>query len=73
MKKFAALLFALLVLPCAALCETVVTSFYPIWLMALNLTRGLEDHVTVRNLAAPTVPEWKRSCRKSPAPCRRCR
>ena len=55
MKKFAALLFALLVLPCAALCETVVTSFYPIWLMALNLTRGLEDHVTVRNLAAPTV------------------
>ena len=55
MKKFIALLFALLVLPCAALCETVVTSFYPIWLMTLNLTRGLEDHVTVRNLAAPTV------------------
>ena len=55
MKKFIVLLFALLVLPCAALCETVVTSFYPIWLMTLNLTRGLEDHVTVRNLAAPTV------------------
>lgn len=55
MKKFIVLLFALLVLPCAALCETVVTSFYPIWLMALNLTRGLEDHITVRNLAAPTV------------------
>ena len=55
MKKFIVLLFALLVLPCAALCETVVTSFYPIWLMTLNLTRGLEDHITVRNLAAPTV------------------
>lgn len=55
MKKFIVLLFALLVLPCAALCETVVTSFYPIWLITLNLTRGLEDHVTVCNLAAPTV------------------
>ena len=55
MRKFIVLLFALLVLPCAALCETVVTSFYPIWLMTLNLTRGLEDHITVRNLAAPTV------------------
>ena len=55
MKKFIVLLFALLVLPCAALCETVVTSFYPIWLITLNLTRGLEDHVTVRNLAAPSV------------------
>ena len=55
MRKFLILLFALLVLPGLALCETVVTSFYPIWIMALNLTDGLEDHVTVRNLAAPTV------------------
>lgn len=55
MKKFLALLTALLILPCLALSETVVTSFYPIWVMTLNLTRGLEDHVTVRNLAAPTV------------------
>ena len=55
MRKFLILLFALLVLPGLALCETVVTSFYPIWIMTLNLTDGLEDHVTVRNLAAPTV------------------
>ena len=55
MKKFIMLLLALLVLPGLALCETVVTSFYPIWIMTLNLTSGLEDHVTVRNLAAPTV------------------
>ena len=55
MRKFLILLLALLVLPGLALCETVVTSFYPIWIMTLNLTDGLEDHVTVRNLAAPTV------------------
>lgn len=55
MRKFLLLLLALLVLPGLALCETVVTSFYPIWIMTLNLTEGLEDHVTVRNLAAPTV------------------
>ena len=55
MKKFIMWLLALLVLPGLALCETVVTSFYPIWIMTLNLTSGLEDHVTVRNLAAPTV------------------
>lgn len=55
MKKFMILLLALLVLPGLALCETIVTSFYPIWIMTLNLTSGLEDHVTVRNLAAPTV------------------
>ena len=55
MKKIAALLLVLLFLPCCALAETVVTSFYPVWIMTLNLTRGLEDHVTVRNLAAPSV------------------
>ncbi len=55
MKRFAALLLIFLMIPFAALAETVVTSFYPIWVMTLNLTRGLEDHVTVRNLAAPTV------------------
>ena len=55
MKKFLALLAALLVLPCFALSETVVTSFYPVWIMTLNLTRGLEDHISVRNRAAPTV------------------
>ena len=55
MKRFFALLVALVLFPCLALSETVVTSFYPIWVMTLNLTCGLEDHVTVRNLAAPTV------------------
>jgi zinc transport system substrate-binding protein len=54
-KRFCALLLVLILFPCAALSETVVTSFYPIWIMTLNLTRGLEDHITVRNLAAPTV------------------
>ena len=34
--------------------KTVVTSFYPIWLITLNLTSGV-DSLTVRNLAAPTV------------------
>lgn len=55
MKKIIALLVALLMIPCVSLSETVVTSFYPIWIMTLNLTEGLEDHITVRNLAAPTV------------------
>ena len=55
MKRFFLLLFAVLILPCSAFCETIVTSFYPIWVMTLNLTAGLEDHITVRNLAAPTV------------------
>ena len=55
MKKVIALLLGLVLIPCLAISETVVTSFYPIWLITLNLTRGLEDHVTVRNLAAPSV------------------
>ena len=55
MKRFTALLLVLVLFPCLALSETVVTSFYPVWIMTLNLTRGLEDHVTVRNLAAPSV------------------
>jgi zinc transport system substrate-binding protein len=54
-KRFTALLLVLVLFPCLALSETVVTSFYPVWMMTLNLTRGLEDHVTVRNLAAPSV------------------
>ena len=55
MKKLAALLMVLFFLPGFAAAETVVTSFYPVWIMTLNLTCGLEDHVTVRNLAAPSV------------------
>lgn len=54
MKKFTAMLLFLLLLPFAAFSETVVTSFYPIWLITLNLTDGLEG-VSVRNLAAPSV------------------
>ncbi len=54
MKKLLTLLLALLLLtaPACALGETVVTSFYPIYLFALNLVEGIPD-VTVRNLAAP--------------------
>ena len=52
MKKFLALLVALCLLPALAAAETVVTSFYPIYLFTLNLLDGI-DGVTVRNLAAP--------------------
>ncbi len=52
MKKLLALFLALLLLPAAALGETVVTSFYPIYLFTLNLLDGVEG-VEVRNLAAP--------------------
>ena len=54
MKRFTALLLVLLMLPVAAFSETIVTSFYPVWLITLNLTEGL-DGVVVRNLAAPSV------------------
>lgn len=39
-------------LSATAAAETAVTSFYPIWLLTLNLTHGIED-ITVHNLAAP--------------------
>lgn len=52
MKKLFALLVAMCLLPLPALAETVATSFYPIYLFALNLLDGV-DGVTVRNLAAP--------------------
>ena len=52
MKKLLTLLVALCLLPSLAAAETIVTSFYPIYLFTLNLTDGLEG-VTVRNLAAP--------------------
>lgn len=42
----------MLLLPSASLAETVVTSFYPIYLFTLNLLDGLHD-VAVHNLAAP--------------------
>ncbi len=50
----AALLLALVLVPVLSRAETVVTSFYPVWLLARNLTDGL-DGVEVRNMAAPTT------------------
>jgi len=54
MKKLLTLLLAMLLLlsPALASAETVVTSFYPIYLFALNLLEGMEG-VEVANLAAP--------------------
>lgn len=52
MKKLLSLLMILCLLPSMAAAETVVTSFYPIYLFTLNLLDGV-DGVTVRNLAAP--------------------
>ena len=52
MKKGLLLLLFLVLIPVASLAETVVTSFYPIWLFTLNLTDGI-DGLEVRNLAAP--------------------
>ena len=53
-KLFCIILAALLLLPCLAGAETLVTSFYPVWLMTLNLTEGLED-VRVVNLAGQST------------------
>ena len=76
MKKCCSLFLAfLLFLPALAGAETVVTSFYPVWLLARSLTAGLED-VQVVNLADPSVgclpipsaiPIW--SNWKGPMPC----
>ena len=52
-KRFA-LLLLLLLMPRFVFAETVVTSFYPIWLMAQNLTEGI-DGITVTNLAEPAT------------------
>ena len=55
MKKILILLIAFLLLfPALAGAETVVTSFYPIWILALNLTDGL-DGVEVVNLTEPVT------------------
>ena len=49
MKKLLAALLALLMLVTPALSETIVTSFYPIYVFALNLLDGVEG-VTVANM-----------------------
>ena len=50
--RLISLLPILMLLPVCALGETVVTSFYPIWLLARNLAEGIPG-LEVRNLAAP--------------------
>ena len=52
MRKLLTIVLLLLLVANAASASTVVTSFYPVLLLTLNLTDGLDD-VTVRNLAAP--------------------
>ena len=55
MKRTLSLFLALLLLlPAAAGAETVVTSFYPVWLLALNLTDGI-DGMEVVNMAEPST------------------
>lgn len=55
MKKMLSILLAVfLLLPSLAGAETIITSFYPVWLLAMNLTEGLEG-VNLVNLAAPST------------------
>ena len=52
MLRILSMLTVLVLFPVFAAGETVVTSFYPIWLLALNLADGVPG-LEVRNLAAP--------------------
>lgn len=55
MKKALAVLLALLLfVPALAGAETVVTSFYPVWILARNLTEGI-DGLEVVNMAASST------------------
>ena len=55
MKKLLCLLTALMLfLAVPASAETIVTSFYPVWILTLNLTEGLTG-VEVVNLAEPST------------------
>ncbi len=55
MKKALAVLLALLLfVPTLAGAETVVASFYPVWILARNLTAGI-DGLEVVNMAASTT------------------
>lgn len=53
-KLFAVLLAFLLLFPVLAGAETIVTSFYPVWIMTLNLTEGI-DGLEVVNLTENTA------------------
>lgn len=48
-KLISVLLCILMIIPAASCAETVVTSFYPVWLITLNLTEGIQG-LTVANL-----------------------
>jgi len=50
MKKLIVLLLVLALLPLSGMAETVVTSFYPVWIITLNLAEGI-DGLEVVNLA----------------------
>lgn len=52
MKKLLSLFVALLLLPLPAAAETIVTSFFPIYVFALNLTEEI-DGLEVQSLTAP--------------------
>ncbi len=55
MKRLFALLCVLLAITgCAAQAETVVASFYPVWVIARNLAEGI-DGLEVENLAEPVT------------------
>ena len=51
-RLFLLVLVLTLLIPAISLSQVVVTSFYPIWLLTLNLTDGISE-IEVRNLAAP--------------------
>ena len=54
MKKILSLILVfLMAFPAAACAETIVTSFYPVWILTLNLTDGI-DGLEVVNLAGQT-------------------
>ena len=53
-KSLIFILVFLLLLPVLAGAETIVTSFYPVWILTLNLTDGI-DGFEVVNLAEPST------------------
>ena len=53
-KLFAFMLALLLFLPALSGAETVITSFYPVWILTLNLASGIEG-MNVVNLAEHTT------------------
>ena len=54
MKRLLCLILLLIFLPVLASAETLVTSFYPVWILTLNLTDGIEG-LEVVNMAEPAT------------------